>query len=159
MANKGGRPPKYDWKIVQLDYESGLSPADLHKKHEVPYNRLSEHIKKWEQSDKAQAIIRGFDKVSEAVSDLKSDRPDLAKNVMDIIVDRHPQFKKAMVALSSKIFNRALAIADNATASDLSQLSKAMQTTTDTLGVSQRHAKTEINNTNAVQTTIEVEIE
>ena len=60
--------------------------------------------------------------------------------VLDIVADKHPQFKKAMVALSSKLFNRMLKLADDAEASDINYLAKGMQTITDTLGISQRHA-------------------
>ena len=134
------RPQKYNWDKIKIDYESGLSQSEIHHKHEVPYNRLSERCKEWQQSEQAKAIIKGFDEVTEAVTELKGSNPELAKNVMDIVVDKHPQFKKAMVALSSKIFNRALVIADTANAQDLTHLSKAMQTTTDTLGVTQRFA-------------------
>jgi hypothetical protein len=145
------RPPKYNWDKIKLDYESGLSQAEIHHKHEVPYNRLSERVKEWTVSEQARAVIKGFDEVSEVITELKGTNPDLARNVIDIVADKHPQFKKAMVALSSKLFNRMLSIADNATASEIPQIAKGMQIVTDTLGVSQRHASTTINNTNAVQ--------
>ena len=65
-----------------------------------------------------------------------------------------------MVALSSKLFNRMLKLADDAEASDINSLAKGMQTITDTLGISQRHApKQDINLTNAQQNNITVEIE
>lgn len=156
------RPAKYNWDKIKIDYESGLSQSEIHHKHEVPYNRLSERCKEWQQSEQAKAIIKGFDEVTEAVTELKDKHPDLAKNVMDIVIEKHPQFKKAMVALSSKIFNRALAIADTATAQDLTYLSKAMQTTTDTIGVTQRHASSAvINNANVQQEvkTIQIVVE
>jgi len=138
------RPAKYDWDKIRLDYESGLSQSEIHHKHDVPYNRLSERCKEWEQSEQAKAIIKGFGEVSEAVTELKGTNPDIAKNVLDIVKDKHPQFKQAMVALSSKIFNRALKITEDASASDLVSLAKGMQTVTDTLGISQRHASQQI---------------
>ena len=153
------RPAKYDWDKIKLDYQSGLSQSEIHKKHEVPYNRLSERCKEWEQSEQAKAVIKGFDGVSEVLTELKGSNPELAKNVIDIVADKHPQFKKAMVALSSKLFNRMLAIADEASASEIPQLAKGMQTITDTLGVTQRHPKTEISNTNAVSTPTQIIIQ
>ncbi len=139
------RPQKYDWQKIEIDYKAGLSQAELHYKYEVPYNRLSERCKEWEQSEHAKAIIKSFDEVSEQVTELKGSNPELVQPVLDIVTQKHPEFKKAMVALSSKLFNRMLKIADEATASDIPQLAKGMQTITDTLGVSQRHApKTEL---------------
>lgn len=134
------RPQKYDWQKIEIDYKAGLSQAELHYKYEVPYNRLSERCKEWEQSEHAKAIIKSFDEVSEQVTELKGSNPELVKPVLDIVTQKHPEFKKAMVALSNKLFNRMLKIADEASASDIPQLAKGMQTITDTLGVSQRHA-------------------
>jgi hypothetical protein len=148
------RPSKYNWELIRLDLEAGLAQEYVHKKYEVPYDAINKHLLRnpLVVSQEANAIIKGFDEVSQQVSQLKDKHPDLAKNVMDIVIEKHPQFKKAMVALSSKIFNRALAIADTATAQDLTYLSKAMQTTTDTIGVTQRHASSAvINNANVQQ--------
>lgn len=150
------RPAKYDWEKIRLDYESGLTQAQIRLKHNVPYNRLSERAKDWEASEQAKAVIKGFDEVSEAITELKGSNPDLAKNVLDIVQQKHPEFKRAMVALSSKLFNRMMKIADTATAMEIPQLAKGMQTVTDTLGVSQRHApKSDVNLVNANQTNIE----
>ena len=141
------RPAKYPWDKIKLDYESGLSQSDLHKKYEVPYNALNDHItrKGWLQSEQSKAIIKGFDNISEQVSELKAETPELAKNTIDIIIDKHPQFKRAMVALSTKLFNRMFQITDQAKAHELPQLAKGMQTITDTLGISQRHSNTNMN--------------
>ena len=154
------RPAKYNWDKIKLDYESGLSQSEIHLKHDVPYNRLSERCKEWEQSELAKSVIKGFDDISEQVTELKGTRPDLVQNTLDIVADKHPQFKKAMVALSSKLFNRMLKLADDAEASDINSLAKGMQTITDTLGISQRHApKSDVNLVNAQQNNITVEIE
>lgn len=140
------RPPKYDWDKIKIDYECGLTQAQIRMKHEVPYNRLSERCKNWQVSEQAKSVIKGFDEVSEVLVELKEKHPDLAKNTLDIVQQKHPEFKKAMVALSSKLFNRMLKIANEATASEIHSLAKGMQTITDTLGVSQRHAaKSDVN--------------
>ena len=155
------RPSKYNWEAIRLDLEAGLAQEYVHKKYEVPYDAINKHLLRnpLTISQEANSIIRGFDEVSQQVSQLKDKHPELAKNVMDIVIEKHPQFKKAMVALSSKIFNRALAIADTASAQDLTYLSKAMQTTTDTIGVTQRHANTNIkvDNNNLQQTNLSIE--
>ena len=154
------RPQKYPWDKIEIDYKAGLSQSELHNKYEVPYNRLSERCKEWEQSELAKSVIKGFDDISEQVTELKGTSPELVQPVLDIVSDKHPQFKKAMVALSSKLFNRMLKLADDAEASDINSLAKGMQTITDTLGISQRHApKQDINLTNALQNNITVEIE
>jgi hypothetical protein len=154
------RPQKYPWDKIEIDYKAGLSQSELHNKYEVPYNRLSERCKEWEQSELAKSVIKGFDDISEQVTELKGTSPELVQPVLDIVSDKHPQFKKAMVALSSKLFNRMLKLADDAEASDINSLAKGMQTITDTLGISQRHApKQDINLTNAQQNNITVEIE
>ena len=134
------RPQKYPWDKIEIDYKSGLSQSELHNKYEVPYNRLSERCKEWEQSELAKSVIKGFDYISEQVTELKGTSPELVQPVLDIVADKHPQFKKAMVALSSKLFNRMLKLADDANASDITSLAKGMQTITDTIGISQRHA-------------------
>lgn len=143
------RPQKYPWDKIKLDFESGLQRADIHRKYDVPYNRINEHVKTkgWVQSEQAKAIIKDFDDVSYRVSELKAENPELVKNTIDIIIDRHPQFKRAMVALSGKLFNKMMKLADDAKAQDINNLAKGMQTITDTLGISQRHANT----TNATQ--------
>lgn len=147
------RPSKYDWKNIRLDLEAGLPHESVHKKYDVPYDAINKHLIRnpLVVSQEANAIIKGFDEVSQQVSQLKDKRPDLTQRTLDIIQDKHPQFKQAMVALSSKLFNRMLKITDEATASDIPQLAKGMQTITDTLGITQRHANTTINNTNATQ--------
>ena len=146
------RPQKYPWDKIEIDYKAGLSQSELHNKYEVPYNRLSERCKEWEQSELAKSVIKGFDDISEQVTELKGTSPELVQPVLDIVSDKHPQFKKAMVALSSKLFNRMLKLADDAEASDINSLAKGMQTITDTLGISQRHApKSDVNLVNAQQ--------
>lgn len=152
------RPQKYDWAKIEIDYKAGLSQAELHKKYEVPYNLLSERAKKWEQNEQAKAVIKGFDEVSEVVTELKRTNPELVQPVLDIVTQKHPEFKKAMIALSGKLFNRMLKIADEATANEIPQLAKGMQTITDTLGISQRHASNQVNvqtNTNMAPQVIE----
>jgi len=136
------RPSKYDWVNIRLDIEAGLPHESVHKKYDVPYDAINKHLIRnpLVVSQEANAIIKGFDEVSQQVSQLKDKRPDLTQRTLDIIQDKHPQFKQAMVALSSKIFNRALKITDDASASDLVSLARGMQTVTDTLGISQRHA-------------------
>ena len=156
------RPAKYDWEKIRIDFESGLTPAEIHKKHEVPYNRLSERMKEWEVSEQAKSVIKGFDEVSEAITELKGTNPALAQNVIDIVTQKHPEFKRAMIALSSKLFNRMFKLADTAGASEIPHLTRGMQTIADTIGVSQRHApKGELNiqNNTAVQTNISKSID
>ncbi|MEA2090956.1 MAG: hypothetical protein U9O83_01160 [Campylobacterota bacterium] len=156
------RPSKYDWKNIRLDLEAGLSHEYVHKKYEVPYDAINKNLKRnpLQVSQEADAVIKGFDEVSQQVSQLKDKQPELAKRTMDIVAEKHPEFKKAMVALSSKLFNRMLQLAPEAEARDIPNLAKGMQTVTDTLGVTQRHApKTEINTQNNQQTNIVMEIE
>lgn len=141
-----GRPSKYNWKAIKLDYECGITQAEIVKKHNVPHSRLSATIKakEWQVSQQANSIIGGFDEVSQQTIELSNESPELAKNVVDIVLQKHPQFKKAMLALSGAIFKRGMEIAPEANATDLNALSKAMQTTTDTIGVSQRHSNNQV---------------
>ncbi len=148
------RPPKYPWKEILIDLEVGLTHAEVHKKYKVPYSSLTNYLKKNPLviNQQAKTAIEGFSTVNEVVSEVSEQNPEHAQAIIDIVTQRHPQFKRAMLALSGAIFKRGMEIAPEATATDLNSLSKAMQTTTDTLGVSQRHApKTEINNNNAQQ--------
>lgn len=149
------RPAKYNWEKIRIDFESGLTPAEIHKKHDVPYNRLSEQMKKWEVSEQARFAIKGFDEVSEVITELKGTNPALAQNVIDIITQKNPEFKKAMATLSGKLFTRMIELSNTATASDVQQIAKGMQTVTDTLGISQRHANQ--SNTVNVQTNTAVQ--
>ena len=57
------RPQKYPWDKIEIDYKAGLSQSELHNKYEVPYNRLSERCKEWEQSELAKSVIKGFDDI------------------------------------------------------------------------------------------------
>lgn len=156
------RPAKYDWDNIRLDLEAGQSHEYVRKKYNVEYDVINKHLKRnpLQINQDAKSVIKAFDEVSQSLSQVADKSPELAQNVMDIVTQKHPEFKKAMVALSSKLFNRMLKIADEATANEIPQLAKGMQTITDTLGVSQRHApKTDINLTNAQQNNIVVEIE
>ena len=159
------RPNKYDWKNIRLDLEAGLAQEYIHKKYEVPYDAINKHLKRnpLVVSQEANSIIKGFDEVSQQVSQLKDKHPDLAKRTMDIVQEKHPEFKKAMVALSSKLFNRMLQLAPNVEAKDIPALAKGMQTITDTIGVSQRHApkqdismNTQVSQNQAVMTKEEI---
>ena len=143
-----------DWKPILADYQTGqFSITKLAEKYEVSKSTLSLKVKDIDANitEQAKATIEGFDKSIEQLSNIQIEHPIIAEKIVDIITDKHPQFKKAMVALSSKLFNRMLKLADDATANEVPQLAKGMQTITDTLGVSQRHANTTINNTNAQQ--------
>lgn len=153
------RPSKYPWKEIIIDLEVGISRAEVHKKYKVPYSSITNYIKKHglEINEQAKTAIEGFSTVNEAVSEVSENNPDHARAIIDIVTHRHPQFKKAMIALGGAIFKRGLEIAPNANATDLNALSKAMQTTTDTIGISQRHApKVEVNNQNNQQTKVDI---
>lgn len=151
------RPSKYDWENIRLDLQAGKPQEYVHKKYDVPYNSLANHLKKNPISINEQAVeaIASVDHISEVINEVNEQNPKLADRVIDLIEEKHPQFKKAMVGLSAKLFNRMNTLADTATASEVPQLAKGMQTITDTLGVSQRHANQIINNTNAQQNVIE----
>ena len=153
-----------DWKPILTEYQTGqYSISKLAEKHEVSKSTLSQKVKELDNSvtEQAKAVISSFDNSIEQLSNIATEHPNIANKIVDIVTDKHPQFKKAMVALSSKIFNRALVIADTANAQDLTHLSKAMQTTTDTLGVTQRHSTSQVNvNTQTnVQNNIPISIE
>ena len=138
------RPSKYDWTNIRLDLEAGQSKAYVHKKYKVPYEAINKHLKRNPLQINQQAIeaIQGFDEVSQVVSQVKETNPNLADRIIDIVKEKHPEFKRAMVGLSAKLLNRMNKLADTASAGEVPQLAKGMQTVTDTLGVSQRHANT-----------------
>lgn len=132
-----------DWTPILADYQTGqYSISKLAEKHGVSKSTLSERVKDLDRTvqDKAKAVVQSFDDSIEQLIELRTEQPIVAQKVVDVVTQKHPEFKKAMVALSSKLFNRMLKIADEASASDIPQLAKGMQTITDTLGVSQRHA-------------------
>jgi hypothetical protein len=139
MKKKIEKAQHYDWDAVKIDYESGLTKAQLHKKHDVPYNRLSDHAKKWHRPKEVDAILNGFDAAADTLAQLKETNPKLAKNLINIITDKHPEFKKAMVALSAKLFTRMIDLAPIATAAEIPAIAKGMQIVTDTLGITSRH--------------------
>lgn len=152
-----------NWTPILADYQTGqFSITKLAEKYEVSKSTLSVKVKELDLSmtEQAKQVIKGFDNSIEQLSNIKNEHPEIAEKIIDIVIDKHPQFKKAMVALSSKLFNRMLKIADDATANEIPSLAKGMQTITDTLGISQRHApKSDVNLTNALQNNITVEIE
>ncbi|MDR0579771.1 MAG: hypothetical protein LBG21_04130 [Campylobacteraceae bacterium] len=161
------RPQKYDWEKIKIDYQSGLSKADIHKKHDIPYTTLNDYLKrqgcKWEVSKQAKNTTKAIIGVSEAVSELNNENPALAKavidNAMDIVNKNIPEFKKAMVVIFSKLSQRCIELAPNATASEILTLAKAAQTITDTLNISQRHANSQINIQNNQQNIAPTKIE
>jgi hypothetical protein len=134
------RPAKYDWDNIRLDLEAGLAHEYVHKKYSVPYDAINKHLIRnpLVVNQQATSVIQGFDDISQQVNQLKDKSPQLAQRTLDIVTEKHPEFKKAMVALSSKLFNRMMQLAPDATANEIPALAKSMQTVTDTLGVSQR---------------------
>lgn len=143
------RPSKYDWNNIRLDLEAGQTNEYVHKKYDVPYDALNKHLKRnpLRVSQEAKDVISGFDEVSQQVIQLADKQPELAERAIDIVKEKHPEFKQAMIHLSSKLFNRMMALSDEANASEVVSLSKGMQTVTDTLGITQRHAsnQTQVN--------------
>ena len=154
---------KIDWDPILAEYQTGqYSLNKLAEKHNVSKGALSYKLKEVDKSliEQSNTVIKGFDDSIEQLEQLRLNNPQVAEKVIDIVTQKHPEFKKAMVALSGKLFNRMLKIADEATANEIPQLAKGMQTITDTLGISQRHApKQDINLTNVQQNNITVEIE
>ena len=152
---------KIDWDPILAEYQTGqCSISKLAKKYEVSKSTLSMKVKELddEVTERAKSVIRGFEDSIEQLSNMKAEHPAVAEKIVDIVTQKHPEFKKAMVALSSKLFNRMLKIADEATANEIPQLAKGMQTITDTLGISQRHASNQVNvqtNTNISPQVIE----
>lgn len=144
-----------DWNPIIADYQTGqYSITKLAQKYEVSKSTLSVKVKELdgEITEQAKAVIQGFDDSIEQLSNIRNEHPEIAEKIVDIVTQKHPEFKKAMVSLSAKLFNRMMKIADEATATEIPRLAKGMQTITDTLGVSQRHApKIEVANTNAQQ--------
>ncbi len=152
---------KIDWTPILADYQTGqYSLNQLSKKHNVSKGALSYRLKEIDTSliEQSNAVIKGFDDSIEQLEQLRLNNPQVAEKVIDIVTQKHPEFKKAMIALSGKLFNRMLKIADEATANEIPQLAKGMQTITDTLGISQRHASNQVNiqtNTNIAPQVIE----
>jgi transposase-like protein len=144
-----------DWNPILADYQTGqYSISKLAEKHGVSKSTLSERVKGLDRTvrDRAEAVVKSFDDSIEQLIELRTEQPIIAQKVVDIVTQKHPEFKKAMVALSSKLFNRMLKLADSAEANEIPSLAKGMQTITDTLGVSQRHApKSDVSLVNAQQ--------
>ena len=152
---------KIDWTPILADYQTGqYSLNKLAEKHNVSKGALSYKLKEVDKSliEQSNTVIKGFDDSIEQLEQLRLNNPQVAERVIDIVTQKHPEFKKAMIALSGKLFNRMLKIADEATANEIPQLAKGMQTITDTLGISQRHASNQVNvqtNTNIAPQVIE----
>jgi len=146
------RPTKHEWNKIKLDYECGLSKAEIHKKYDIPYSTLSEYIKnnKWTVSEQTKTIIKGISEVSVVISELKNENPELAKNAIELAVDeisKHiPQYRKMISVIFSNMLDKTSELVGQAkTPKDLLDLAKAIQTQTDTIGISQRHANQQIN--------------
>lgn len=144
---------RIDWSPVLTEYQTGqFSISALAKKYNISKSTLSVKIKAMgnNQTEQAKEAVETFDRATEQILHISNEQPELAQKVIEIVQDKHPHFKKAMETLSSAILKRGLEMVPKADANDLKSLSKAMQTTTDTLGVSQRHApRVEKNNDNA----------
>jgi len=87
---KMGRPSKYDWKAIRLDLEAGQENEYVHKKYDVPYDAINKHLKRnpLEVNQQAKHALKGFDEISQVISQVEDKHPELARTVLEIASER-----------------------------------------------------------------------
>ena len=148
-----GRPAKYDWANIRADLELGESKAYVHKKYNVPYNAINNHLKGAPIgiNAEAQAVVEEFSKVTEQIKEIVSEQPEVGAKVLDLLEEKHPQFKKQLATLTSNMLTRANQLVKDADAIGINHLAKGIQTTTDTAGITQRHSPRAVTTMNVQQ--------
>jgi len=137
-----GRKSKYDWDDIRLDISLGMSQADVVVKHKVPFSTLSTHLRSKPviPNLKAKSAIAGFEVATSEIAEVIEGNKAVAEKVIDILESKHPQFKKQLATLTSNLLTRANQLIKDSDAQGISHLAKGIQTATDTVGITQRHA-------------------
>lgn len=181
-----GRPSKYNWEEIKKSYFIGRSVDDIVDKYGITkktlQNKISEEL--WEVSGNIKSDILGLKQsigkitddishnqelahiISEDVKDLINELSDLvdAKKIiysatkLNLIrttqyLSNNKKLEKVSVGMGIQQFEEV-----GLGASDFKECQDAIDKASITLGINQRHANTTINNTNAQQNEIIVEI-
>jgi len=136
------RPPKHPWDEIRAKYETGqFDQAGLIKQYGVDSGALSRKIKKdgWVVNQKAIQAIRGFDEVNQNLSDL-SDKPLLHEATLEEMSKLDPTLMQLVFDANKAVMTQAKDTAGNVFGADLNATAKAVQTCSDSLGITQRHA-------------------
>lgn len=176
------RPTKYNWEDIKKHYEAGMSQAEIVLNFECPKSSLSERINKegWVQNEQVKAYIKGSIEVNEQKSNLIEQDVRIVE-IADSIVDEHSRRRNLVFNATELLVKRATTmIKENKTtdkisvragiqqiepreldSSDLKNLADTIDKASITLGVNQRHSNSQVNiqNTNAVQTNNNIDIE
>lgn len=180
--SRGGRPTKYNWEDIKKHYEAGMSQAEIVLNFECPKSSLSERINKegWVQNEQVKAYIKGSIEVNEQKANLIEQDVRIVE-IADSIVDEHSRRRNLVFNATELLVKRATTmIKENKTtdkisvgagiqqiepreldSSDLKNLADTIDKASLTMGVNQRHSNSQVNiqNTNAVQTNNNIDIE
>jgi len=149
LANK----PKYDYAAIRLDYESGLNEKEIQYKYDIPRTTLLSRIalEKWEVNESAKKVIDGILTAVDGYRECQYEDKSLAKNVANLtdtlIRQCNVQIANSVNALFVGLLDRSLNLAPETNELGVLNLAKAAQIITDTTGLSERHKKSDINNT------------
>jgi hypothetical protein len=148
------RPTKYNWEKIRKDLECGQNHEYVHKKYDVAYDVINKHLKRnpLEINQGAKSIIKGFDEVSQVISQVRDKRPDLVETATKIAIERNRHID---LFTKSILRNQAFAdskINDESNLNDLDTHSRLTNRNKD--GVLGKEPTNVINNTNAQQNII-----
>ena len=180
---------KYDWTEIQKAYECGKTVDELVKKYDVEKKTLQNKIseKKWEVSGKIKADITELKTSIGKISGTLGNNPDkahiIAEDVIDCINQIADLVEGEKIVKSATLLNLARTVnyLKNNTklekvsagagiqelvevglgSDDFKQCQDAIDKASITLGVNQRHSNSKVNiqNTNAAQTSNNIDIE
>lgn len=156
------RPSKYNWEAIQEAYEGGIEKADIVKKYKVTNKLLSNKINqdKWVVKGNLKADIEGFyeqsHKMAQNIDKLHPENQDLMIKKLDTL-----EQDNELMGNNRKIAKMLQGvIVSNRNSINLQNIRNVSGTLKDIESIANPQAsKTEINNTNATQNIVTVEIE
>jgi len=137
------RPQKFPWDKIRADYETGMfDQKHIINKYGVDSGALSRKIKKekWTINQKANEAMTSFDTVNQNLSDLLETNPLLAESTLEQMAKRDPDLVRLVMDANKAVLKQASTTASQVFGADLNATAKAVQTASDSLGLTQRHA-------------------
>lgn len=144
------------WNKAKGYYEAGLSLSQINDKTGIDRSAISRKAKKqqWQHGKNADYIVS-----KEIIATKKTTESNTSLICADEVADELIRNKNLVFGVTQKALAKASKMIDELdNAQDLKHIVDLSDKASLTLGVNQRHAKTEINNTNAQQTVSEIVI-
>jgi hypothetical protein len=81
------RPAKYDWKAIEADFKAGINKDRICRKYSIEEKTLNNKIyeKKWIVSGNAKSIMAGLSEVSGSLGQMEIEEPEILEAVYNRI--------------------------------------------------------------------------